>query len=319
MTKARDLANIISDGFTASDIPNLAGEKITSGTVAEARLPSTVINSNLDLTTLSATNLTSGTVPDSRFPATLPASSGANLTALPAGNLSGNLPAISGASLTGLNASNLGTGTVPTARLGSGTASSSTFLRGDSTYAEAGGGAWTLISTVTPSGTPSSISFTGFDSSKYEHYVFYLDNINTNRNSWPYVLLQWRTSTNGGSSYDSTSGNYESTSYGATRVGNSELSGQDFHGEVRPQSGNSDTGGDADEGITGRLEIFSPDFALPTIMEHFLCIVDGNGLTSTIHGGSRNTLSADVDAIQFSWSGHEFANQGRIRFYGIAY
>ena len=40
----------------------------------------------------------------------------------------------SGASLTNLNASNIASGTVPTARLGSGTASSSTFLRGDSTF-----------------------------------------------------------------------------------------------------------------------------------------------------------------------------------------
>ena len=40
-----------------------------------------------------------------------------------------------GANITSLNASNLGSGTVPTARLGSGTASSSTFLRGDSTFA----------------------------------------------------------------------------------------------------------------------------------------------------------------------------------------
>jgi len=68
------------------------------------------------------------------------AGSGASLTSLPAANLTGTLPAISGASLTAINASNLGSGTVPSARLGSGTASSSTFLRGDSTYAEAGGG-----------------------------------------------------------------------------------------------------------------------------------------------------------------------------------
>jgi len=40
----------------------------------------------------------------------------------------------SGASLTNLNASNIASGTVPTARLGSGTASSSTFLAGDSTF-----------------------------------------------------------------------------------------------------------------------------------------------------------------------------------------
>jgi len=57
---------------------------------------------------------------------------------------SGNIDAIgivtassfvgNGANLTSLNASNIGSGTVPTARLGSGTASSSTFLRGDSTF-----------------------------------------------------------------------------------------------------------------------------------------------------------------------------------------
>ena len=40
----------------------------------------------------------------------------------------------SGANLTNLDASDLASGTVPTARLGSGTASSSTFLRGDSTF-----------------------------------------------------------------------------------------------------------------------------------------------------------------------------------------
>ena len=48
--------------------------------------------------------------------------SGASLTNLPAANL------------TNLDASDLASGTVPTARLGSGTASSSTFLAGDSTF-----------------------------------------------------------------------------------------------------------------------------------------------------------------------------------------
>ena len=51
------------------------------------------------------------------------------------------------------------TGTVPTARLGSGTASSSTFLRGDSTYAEAGGGKIAQIVSVTKTDT---FSFTNF-------------------------------------------------------------------------------------------------------------------------------------------------------------
>ena len=46
----------------------------------------------------------------------------------------------SGANLTALNASNIGSGTLPTARLGSGTANNSVFLRGDNTWATAGGG-----------------------------------------------------------------------------------------------------------------------------------------------------------------------------------
>ena len=41
---------------------------------------------------------------------------------------------LDGSGLTGLNADNLASGTVPTARLGSGTASSSTFLAGDQTF-----------------------------------------------------------------------------------------------------------------------------------------------------------------------------------------
>ena len=67
MTKARDLANIISGGFDATDIPNLDTAKITSGTFADARLPATALNSNVDLTTLSASNLTSGTVATARL------------------------------------------------------------------------------------------------------------------------------------------------------------------------------------------------------------------------------------------------------------
>jgi hypothetical protein len=49
------------------------------------------------------------------------------------------MPASSGINLTALNATNLGSGTVPTARLGTGTASSSVFLAGDNTWAAAGG------------------------------------------------------------------------------------------------------------------------------------------------------------------------------------
>ena len=54
MTKARDLANIISGGFTVSDlptltaseIPNLDASKITTGSIADARIPASAVSQN---------------------------------------------------------------------------------------------------------------------------------------------------------------------------------------------------------------------------------------------------------------------------------
>jgi len=146
-----------NSGGTTGDLitANSSGVTVT-GTFSATSMS----GSGSSLTGLNASNLSTGTVPDARFPATLPAASGVNLTALNASNLGSGtvpdarfpatLPAASGVNLTALNASNLASGTVGTARLATGTANSTTFLRGDQTWA-----------TVTAGISAQNCSYTG--------------------------------------------------------------------------------------------------------------------------------------------------------------
>ncbi len=113
-----DTAHIADEAVTLAKLEH--GTSSNNGKFLRANNGADPTFETLDLTALSASNLTSGTVPDARFPATLPAASAANLTSIPAGNLtgtvadarisaltasklSGALPAIDGSSLTGVS------------------------------------------------------------------------------------------------------------------------------------------------------------------------------------------------------------------------
>jgi len=85
VTDGLSASTITSGTLADARIPDLNASKITAGTISDTRLPANALNSNVDLGNLSATNLTSGTLPDARFPSILPAVSAANLTDLPAG------------------------------------------------------------------------------------------------------------------------------------------------------------------------------------------------------------------------------------------
>lgn len=74
------------------------------------------------------------------------------------GTWSGSFGAVSGANLTTLNAGNLASGTVPTARLGSGTANSTTYLRGDNTWQTISSGL-TIGTTTITSGTSGRVLY----------------------------------------------------------------------------------------------------------------------------------------------------------------
>ena len=111
-------AKIQDQAVTLDKLPHGTGS--TDGKFLRANNGADPTFETVDLANLSASNLTSGTVPDARFTATLPAASAANLTSIPAGNLTGTvadaristltsskltgaLPALDGSALTGVS------------------------------------------------------------------------------------------------------------------------------------------------------------------------------------------------------------------------
>jgi hypothetical protein len=104
MSKIKIVGHASGSGVLTIAAPNTN----TDRTITIPDVTGTLLDSGSDLP---AANLT-GTIADARFPATLPAASGANLTALPAANITGTLPAISATNLTNVPAANI-TGTLP--------------------------------------------------------------------------------------------------------------------------------------------------------------------------------------------------------------
>ena len=108
--------------IAAADVPTL--NQNTTGTAANI-----TATSNTSLTSL-ANLVTVGTITS--------------------GTWSGSFGAVSGANLTSLNGSNISSGTVAAARLGSGTPSSSNYLRGD--------GTWSAVS-ASPAGSNTQVQY----------------------------------------------------------------------------------------------------------------------------------------------------------------
>ena len=117
-----------------------------SGEFAAGAITGTSFSGNGSaITAINATAITTGTIDNART--TAATANGASTIVLRdangsfAGNVitgtTGTFTSVSGngVALTAINASNISSGTVATARLGTGTANASTFLRGDSTYA----------------------------------------------------------------------------------------------------------------------------------------------------------------------------------------
>jgi len=229
------------------------------------------------------------------------------------GTLTDDLPAISGANLTALNANNLASGTVPAARLGSGTASSSTILYGNNTWGAAPAAGLTLITTVTASSS-ATIDVNSTLTDTYKNYLITFENITPATNN---VALQMLFSTDNGSSYVTSNYQYVYKSFyaGPSGDGNSESTGNSYISVVNSGHNNA-----ADGGTIGNMWVVSPtNSAVRTsyLWDLNSRMGDGSNYHQRLVGSGFVGATADNDAFQFKFSSGNVAS-GVVRVYGIA-
>jgi len=221
------------------------------------------------------------------------------------------IPAINGSQVTALNASNLASGTVPTARLGTGTASGTTFLAGDQTYKEAGGGSLEFLASTTASST-ASISFTSLMSSDYDNYMFVFAGM---RPATDGATLQMLLSTDNGSSYLSSSYAFviPVTYYiGASGNGGNTESTSTTYIQVSSAIGN-----DADAGFSGNIFVSNVnDSAKRTSMHGQWIGEEPSNVGAAGHSWGFHLTAATHNAIQFKFSSGNMAD-GIVKMFGI--
>ena len=165
-----------------------------------------------------------------------------------------------------------------------------------------GGSMVYLASTGAISSGTASVSFTQFDASKYDYYKFSLLNVKPTADGGVHVYGQ--VSTDGGSNYDSTNGNY----HWATT--------DDLTGLMVAYNVGHDTG----EACAGEWNLMAPHLTGYTYGVGNIVVLNFN---ASLQGGSHSNYSyavhlveADVDAIKFVWSSGNFAS-GEMVMYGI--
>ncbi len=169
----------------------------------------------------------------------------------------------------------------------------------------AGGGGTEFIASSGAISNAASVTFTQFDASKYDHYAFYFQHVTPVNDN---VILFGYHSTDGGSSFDTTSGDYS---------GNTN----DYTGfQVSAQAGN--VGSEANEfGVTGIAHLIAPHLAAFTTMVTVgIATQDTEGdIIPAIrsNGGTIARLAAeDTDAIKFAFSAGNIES-GEITMFGI--
>ena len=152
----------------------------------------------------------------------------------------------------------------------------------------------------------ANVSFTGFDASKYDSYRFVFSNIVPVNDN---VSLDVRTSSDGGSSYDS--GTYD---YRMNRLKN----GTNLGYQANTFGIGLDIGSDgsSENGCSGELIVFGAHLVQNTYLIVQSLSDSHTGTLVSLYNTGFRTSVADVDAIQF-FVGSGNLESGTINMYGI--
>jgi hypothetical protein len=146
-----------------------------------------------------------------------------------------------------------------------------------------------------------------FDPTKYDHYQFWLQDVRPQTDT---EYLYCHVSTDDGSNYDTTNGNYHLGGTGGT----------DTYGLPVARNGGIGSGVSTEYGVSGQFMLLCPHRTSYTKSQS-LTVYDRDGnvyqMSASSFSSGVHLVSQDVDAVQFKMSSGNIES-GEIVMYGIA-
>lgn len=176
-------------------------------------------------------------------------------------------------------------------------------------YVDNNSGGWTTIETKTLS-SDATADFTN-DVSSYDVVEFELIDIVPATNDSVFWL---RTSTDGGSTYDSGAGNYDWSIEGQEAASNNLDDGSAADTKMVLTAGSTLTdgvGNDTGEALNGVIRVYKPSSTNSTQIGYHITYITATGSIAEISGSASRIAAADVDAFRFLFDSGNIAS-GKI-------
>lgn len=168
-----------------------------------------------------------------------------------------------------------------------------------------------LVATASASASATVDFSSGIDAT-YDEYLITFSNVVPATDA---QVFHARTSTDGGSTFDSSAGNYAWAVSGISEAGGNADSNSTSDTEIQ-LSGVSSIGGAAGESLSGELWLHAPSAARQTILGWSLHYITSAGELVTVQGAGRRSAAEDVDAIRFLFGSGNIAS-GEFALYGV--